>query len=483
MVIATSKTLQAAKLKIWGVITRAWNQASEVIGEKLMPGILTTKHIEFFDGKTRDPLRGIELLAGEQSQIKKSAEKLQGIKAPNIFVAADELATLSPGLVETAVSNLTSNENLKFVGSFNPASFYDASRLVAMPKKGWGSINIDSLEWETELGYCIRFDGLFSPNLDYEVPRWTGLYTREMLKLDIQRYHGEKTAAFYQMVRAFWPPDGAKDAIYSSQEIETYRGEWRAGKGFVWMEVSKKLCGLDPSYRAGGDRAVAYFGQCGLAKFDDGRLQVVFQLDDYVILAEDVTKAEDKPRQVAESLKKECELRGVPIEMVGIDVTGAAAFASVVRLVWGDGFLEIRFSEKASEVSIAETHSTNASEDYYDRLSELWYCGKPLLRSEQFKGIGPDVANEMVNRSYSLAAGKTMVEPKDVMKKRIGRSPDISDAAFCCLDVARQRCDLTSSEKVAKGSKQDDKDDMDAFTEWANSHQLTHRPNLIYDTP
>jgi hypothetical protein len=497
MVICTSKTFDTAQKKIWGSVSKAWNKLKNVIPEQFLPGHLTTKAITYVNVTTgdKDGQRGLILMPGEHSQFKKFADKYQGIKSPVLMVAADELATISPAVVETAIANLTKGTSdirmpngdikkgfFKFAGGFNPETHHDASRKVAMPKKGWGSITIDDTEWETEIGYCIRFDGMKSPNVLAGRPIWTGLYTRDMLEADLKHYGGEKTAGFWSMVRGFWPPMGIEDAIYSSQEIETYRGEWMEKKGFMWLSMPTKVAGLDPSFRPGGDRAILYFGLCGMARFDDGRVQMVFQWTHYILLAEDVTKAQDKSMQVALTTKSACEKEGVNIIHLGVDITGAAAFGSLLRAVWGDGFLEVNFAESASDAPISETDPRPAKDRYADRPSELWFSGKPLLRTEQLKGIHPDLAADLVSRSFTERQGKIEIESKEIMKKRIGHSPDIGDAGMIALDVARQRCGLVSVEKVAKTrQQQQDPEGDDEFMKWARKMHLEGRPSLIYD--
>lgn len=502
MVIVTSKTVEIAQKKIWGSVKRAWNQLSANLGipEDELPGNATQKAITYVDRVTghEDTQRGLMLMPGEQNQYRKSADKYQGIKAPNVMVSADELATLSPAIVETAISNLTKNPNFIFVGAFNPETHYDAARKVAMPKAGWGSISERDMEWETDLGYCIRFDGTKSPNvLDPSAP-WTGLYTRADLERDLRFYHGDKTAGFWTMVRGFWPPMGIEDAIYSSQEIEMYRGEAvlpGQDKGFVWLQDPTRLAGLDPSYRPGGDAAVLYFGLLGRARLTGGKWGengpevLLLQYTDplgplespgFLVLAEDVTKAQDKPRQVAEALKRECERRSIRIENVGIDITGAASFGSLVRMVWGDGFLEVDFSQSPSDTPISDTDPRTAKERYADRPSELWYSGKYLLWTEQLKGITPELAQDMVSRSYEESGGKVRIESKEKMKLRIGRSPDKADAAFVCLDVARQRHGLTSVAKPTKTKEQEKAGLEDAFAAFARRINGAAQPGLDY---
>ena len=64
------------------------------------------------------------------------------------------------------------------------------------------------------------------------------------------------------------------------------------------------------------------------------------------------------------------------------------------------------------------------------------------MQNGQLRGIGPDLAREMTSRNYDTRKSgsmKVVVESKTDMKARIGRSPDVADAAFVMLDVVRER--------------------------------------------
>lgn len=487
--IMTAKTLKAAAGRNWGRMILMWQAATHFFGggdmaagEKLMPGVLKEGIIEYRTGDYRTATCGIELVACEQGGTKKAADKIVGAKQVDgtLFVNAEELATLPHGLVETCRDNLAVNDGFLFAGPFNPRDYYDGAMLVAKPKDGWESITVEDDGWETDLGYCIHFDNLKSPNVTAkEGDRlWKGLYSRKDLEWDEKRHYGQNTPAFWQMVRGFWSPTGALDCIYSGQEISTYLGDKKPGKEWVWLEEPQNLAGLDPAYVGGGDRAVAYFAKYGLASVQ-GQRKMVMCYDGYEVLAADATKGQDKPRQVAGAFREHCEKRGVPIKNAGADVTGAASFASLLRLVWGDGFLEVNFAESASDVAISETDDVIASEAYSNKRSELWYSGKPLLRSGQLKGIEPDLASEMCTCMYRVIGGKTVVEKKEDMKKRTGFSPDIAEAAWCCLAVARERLGLVSAEKSRNGSSSDIS--QDEFMEWVRQIQGVKNPALEFE--
>jgi len=91
-----------------------------------------------------------------------------------------------------------------------------------------------------------------------------------------------------------------------------------------------------------------------------------------------------------------------------------------------------------------------ACEKFSNRVSELWWVGVEFLRSNQIRGITPDLARELCARKYStMAGGKLVVEPKKDMKARMGKSPDLADAALLLLDACRYRLGAYAGAKLA----------------------------------
>ncbi len=90
---------------------------------------------------------------------------------------------------------------------------------------------------------------------------------------------------------------------------------------------------------------------------------------------------------------------------------------------------------------------TKSCDRYANRVTEIWFSGKELIRTGQLKGIFFGLAKEMCARLYvteKSASSKVRVEPKPLMKARTGESPDIADAAFILLDLCRARLGMTS---------------------------------------
>ena len=93
---------------------------------------------------------------------------------------------------------------------------------------------------------------------------------------------------------------------------------------------------------------------------------------------------------------------------------------------------------------------------FVNRVTELWFVGKELVRTKQLFGIDHVLAQEITGRNYDMVKGSTLrmkLEGKIDFKARYGRSPDLADAAFLCLDVARQRHGLVAVEPPEEGTK------------------------------
>jgi hypothetical protein len=109
----------------------------------------------------------------------------------------------------------------------------------------------------------------------------------------------------------------------------------------------------------------------------------------------------------------------------------------------------VSFGGKPSDKRVSANSRLTGEELYVNRVSELWFVGKELMRTKQVFGISADLAQEICARNYDLVKGgslKVKIESKPEFKSRFGRSPDLADAAFLALDCARQRLGLVAVE-------------------------------------
>lgn len=472
-VLVTSTDAKSAKGKIWGSIENCWNVAEKFYEEWdarfqqrgiknacFIPGRLISSEsiIRAWDGEKVNNKRGIELIAAEISKSKEASEKMQGYKADKLLLMADELATITPAVLETATTNFRMNERFSMIGAFNPDGFYDPGGVMSKPVNGWSSITEHSEEWETLIepqgikGYCIRFDGEKSPNVLAGRKVWRGLLTLEQLNAFRASEGGEKSKGYWKMVRGYWCPTGSMEAIYSEADIIKYGADKPVT---TWVTQPIFIAGLDPSFAHGGDKAVLVIGKVGQAVNPDTReQQTVFERVETLILDNDITNTSiSKDEWVVSLLKQKMLQYGIQVSNLAIDTTGGgASFSSLVRRDIGTGFLDVIFNSSPSDMRFSSSDKRTGKERFVNMVSELWYVGKELVRSGQLRGLDPDTISEMSSRTYDEKGGKVQVEPKKRMKERTGgkKSPDRSDSLMLCVFLARQRHGLSSTEKAAK---------------------------------
>lgn len=444
-ILLTSTSLKDSRQRIWGSVEEYWQAAAITFGgEANLPGELVSASglIRRRVGDQKSDRQGLALIAGEKSKAKESIGKIIGFKGMRVILIADELPELSEALINAAEANLYSNPDFQMIGIGNPNSYYDPFGVFCQPKAGWGSINEDSEEWETEIGYCIRFDGERSPNILAGKTIYPWMLTEEKLARYRERL-GEKSLRYYRMVRGFWCPTGAVDSIYTEADIVAYRGTERA----VWMEEPTMVAGFDPGYTNGGDRSVLYFGKFGVSKDQLNTLEWT----EFVELNEDVgEKDESRTQQIIQKLIAECKARQVHPKNLAIDGTGAGKpFCDAVRMMWSGDFLEVNFGGSASDSPASSTDPRPANEVYLNSVSEIWFSGSEYLRSNQLRGIAPALARELTARTYETKArGKVQVEPKVKMKLRTNKSPDIADSALLALHLCRRRLGMASKARA-----------------------------------
>ena len=447
LILVTSTTLREARKRIWGSIISLLTVVEDA-PIKIRDSIGNIAYIN----EKGDLIEkaGLSLIAAEKSKTREAVGKFIGIKQKRVIVIADELSELSEAILNAGLTNLSKNPDFQMIGMSNPNSRFDAFGVWSQPKSGWDSIDaqIDD-EWETKWGgKYIRLDGERSPNILAGETIYPWLPTEAKLAED-RALLGPESRGYMRMVRAVFFDSEETEGIYSEAELA------RSGSlGKVqWTGKPIPVAGLDPAFTNGGDRTILYTGKVGY----DTKGQYVCELGEAVHLNDDATnKAIPRTYQIVKQVKDHCEKRGILPENLAVDSTGAGApFCDVLAGEWSSGFLRVGFGGKASDKRVSANSSLVGEELYVNRVSELWFVGKELVRTRQLFGINGDLAQEICARNYELVKGGTLrvkIESKADFKSRFGRSPDLADAAFLCLDMARQRHGVVAVEPLPESS-------------------------------
>lgn len=454
-VLVTSTTMDSARGKIWGDISYAADQAKRAYESWGLPPPfrkMGSPVIRYEMGGVESYKSGVELIPTQSSSEKQSVDKVQGYKQSTVIFLGDEWDTLPQGLVNTVNDNLSGNPSSRCIAAFNPTGRFTPGGRIAKPRAGWASIDMDSTEWEGEFGPVIRFDATRSPNivgpLRPDGNFWNGLMTPTRLELELAKYGSSQSSGFFTFIRGFFPPIGELECIYSDAEITQYLADHPVR---VWLDRRVKIMGVDPSFVHGGDNAMMVIAQVGTSSVNQ-EARKVFERIRTVNLDDHITdKTVSKDEQVVRLIAKFAREEGIAVENIGVDITGAPSFSSLLNREIGTGWLGVNSSARPTELPVSKSDSRKCCDVFDSLMSELWYVGKPLMREGQIKGLDPDTVEEMCKRTYKgrgLKDDRVIVESKRSMKKRTGSSPDRSDAYFIALLVARKRHFLASGERV-----------------------------------
>jgi hypothetical protein len=440
LVLMTSTTLREARKRIWGSVM---SLLSVIDGApiKIRDSIGNAAYVD--ENGTLIERAGLSLIAAEKSKTREAIGKFIGIKQKRVIMIGDELSELSESILQAGLTNLSKNPFFQMIGMSNPNSRFDAFGVWSEPKKGWESVDTQTADrWTTKWnGHYLRLDGERSPNITLGEVKYPWLPTAEKLAED-RALLGPESRGYMRMVRAIFFDSDETTGIYS--EAELTKG---GAMGEVdWAEKPTAVAGIDPAFTNGGDRTIMYTAEVGYAR--NG--QYVCKLGEAIHLNDDATnKAVPRTYQIVHQIIDHCKRRNISANNVALDSTGAGApFCDVLAGEWSSDFMRVTFGGKGSDKRVSMNSQLTGAELYTNRVSELWFVGKELLRTKQIYGVSSDLAQEMCARNYDMTKGtgtlRVKIESKPEFKARFGRSPDLADAAFLALDCARQRLGLVA---------------------------------------
>lgn len=100
---------------------------------------------------------------------------------------------------------------------------------------------------------------------------------------------------------------------------------------------------------------------------------------------------------------------------------------------WGHGVLDQLCAVNANPVAIV-FHAPALNVRYKNRRAEMWIRMCDAIKRGHALPYVPGLVAELTTPTYSFTNGTFLIEEKDQIKKRLGRSPDMADA--CALTYA-----------------------------------------------
>jgi len=113
---------------------------------------------------------------------------------------------------------------------------------------------------------------------------------------------------------------------------------------------------------------------------------------------------------------------------------------------YGDGvYSSLRIQRhKATKVNFSEAAANNDA--YYNKRAEMWFTMAEAIKQGACLPNCPELIPELTSPTYTLKNGKMLIEDKEMVKLKIGRSPDIADAlaiTYALPDVNKKTANLS----------------------------------------
>lgn len=231
---------------------------------------------------------------------------------------------------------------------------------------------------------------IISITADPNDPKRTPRVDKDWAQEQINNYGRDNPWVMAYILGQF--PPGSINALLTVDEVEAAIGRHLNEEAYIW---SQKRIGIDVA-RFGDDRSVIFPRQ-GLAAF----MPKVMRHSRTTDIA--ANAAEFKAEWGAEA--------------EFIDDTGH----------WGHGVIDNLLAAGFSPVGI-QFHGAPLDPRYKNRRAEMW-----MQMAEWVKRGGalpnlPELVGELTSPTYTFNQGKFQLEDKALVKKRLGRSPDLGDA-------------------------------------------------------
>jgi hypothetical protein len=450
-VICCSTTKERLEDRIWGEIKRLHKDAQSRI--EWLPGhliegrqrIISDPKLSASEGRDfRNGMVGVPCKKGDSFV---GLGDFIGIKNKRVRLVGDEIHLL-PRVWVDSISNLDKNPDFKAVGLGNPKDIVDALGVFCEPAVhlgGWqGGIDQTPItkSWETKrpLGICLQFPGPDSPNIDGKLK--APLITQEQMDRDIA-FYGKDSLWFTMFNLGAMPKGQGSRRVLTRQMCEKFGARDEPN----WKNTNRtKVSFLDAAYRGvGGDRCIygtLEFGE-EVVPLDPGAALTsmasqepsnpkgrrILALTDLVIVPIVGSVTDDPEDQIVSFVKRNNEDRGIPAKHFFYDSGMRTSLVQAFSRLYSDETNSIDCGGTPSERQVSAEIEVLCKNYYSKFITELWFSVRLIVEAGQFRGLTEEVMNEFCSREWTtVGANKIEVEPKDKMKLKMARSPDLADA-------------------------------------------------------
>ncbi len=440
---------RGSELRIWGHIkdlfNRALNSGHNLAGHPIDHiKTITTEEIDEDGELARSLKRGIIVVPCKTGGVVSGLAPYIGIKAPRLRHCGDEIPAMSEAFLN-AYSNWYGKEDFKGLMAGNFMETDDPLGIAAEPVDGWDSF-VDTGKtqtWKSRFydAAVVALDGRDSPNFDQPgEPKYRYLISQK--KLDgVSKTKGTDSWEWYS--QCVGKPVKGMDIWRVLTKDFCERN--KALEDVIWLDGKKTtLYAIDPAYGQ-GDRCVGRKLEFGL---DSNRIEILN------IGAPEIfpikLNAGEPEEQIAIMTKSRLDDLRIPYSNCFFDSFGRGTLSfQFAKIMGSDTPVPIDSGMKPTtrpvrfdlfiEESGGHKRLKRCDEHYTKFVSEGWFSVREAIGSQQIRNLDLETIREGQSRKFTRNnQAKIEVEPKDEMKKRLGRSPDLFDNVMIGVEGARR---------------------------------------------
>lgn len=402
IVITTAPTMRQVKDLLWAEINNLYAKAKYKLGGRMLQTRYDLGPKWFAEGLSTDP--------GKEEV---SAVKLQGYHSNQILIIIDEAVGIHPTIWE-AIDGIVSSENAKILAIGNPSTtncqFYK---------------NLQSSDWATH-----QISALEHPNVKQQKEIIKGAVSHKWVKDKIKKWcvplmkHNPALKTFeYEGV------------IYKPNSLFLWKvmGEFPLDEADKYIPIEKieasmnraKIIGLEKEIRDIGVDVARFGGDASVIAVNIGNNFEVFKYYDMNL--------NDFANEVIEKIR-EYKPHRVGIDCDGI---GAGVFDIINDALLHDKIIDknqkiIKFELYEIRGSAAAMEKDITTEKFANLRTQMWWALKLDLDTIKLP-LDDDLEEELNAPKIKVDRfGRTLLESKDEIRKRIGRSTDLADAVVYC---------------------------------------------------
>lgn len=449
LVLMSSTDLRSLDLHIWGECKMLFEKARDLhpyLAGHLIESkrAIATDDIE--EDKARDLRRGIIAVPCVEGGKVMNLKKYQGIKQKRVIICADELAAMASSFL-SAFSNLDSNPYFKAILMGNPNTMHDPLGRAAEPRGGWdGHMSPEKTDvWDTRFmnGRCVNLIGTDSPNFDFpdrKRPKYPYLISQRTIDSTVA-FFGKDSMEYHSQCVGDMQVSQLARQVLTRQMCE----QFHAFDQVTWAgDKPQKIYAIDAAY--GGDRCVGGYIEFG----KDVAGNQIISIHPPVIIPIRVNTLMIPEDQIVEFVMADCGRNGIDPQHVYYDATGRGSLGTSFARRWSDKINPIEFGGPPTDRPVCSDlyvwdpvkhvrRLKTCKEHYIKFVTELWFSVRYAVEAGQIRNLPEDVLEEFCWRQWdSTKDDKKVVETKEEMKERVGRSPDLADWLSICVEGARR---------------------------------------------